>query len=168
MDPLSLAGSIVGLLHTIAKLSITLDSIKSSIGDAPRWANSVLAEVDGVRGELEVLQALIDKLSSVKKSRTALIRLDHIIAPLTECVLTFSELESIVAALPVFTSSSFSLSDRVKWARKGDKVSRIIEKLHRDKTSLILILNIMQWYDILLSDHYYLLFGLIIKQRVRP
>jgi hypothetical protein len=94
MDPLSLTGSIVGLLHTVAKLSVTLNSIKSSIGDAPRWANSVLVEVDGFRGELEVLQALITKLSSVKKSRTALIQLDHIIVPLTECVLTFSELES--------------------------------------------------------------------------
>jgi hypothetical protein len=168
MDPLSLTGSIVGLLHTVAKLSVTLNSIKSSIGDAPRWANSVLAEVDGFRRQLEALQALITKLSSVKKSRTALIQLDYIIVPLTECVLTFSELESIVAALPVFTSSNFSLSDRVKWARKGDKVSRIIEKLHRDKTSLILILNIMQWYGILRNDHYYLLYGLTIKQRVRP
>ncbi|KAK3936542.1 hypothetical protein QBC46DRAFT_394830, partial [Diplogelasinospora grovesii] len=52
VDPLSLTGSILGLLGTAVKLSIALNSIISTVKDAPKLAHTALAEVNGVWGAL--------------------------------------------------------------------------------------------------------------------
>jgi hypothetical protein len=73
-----------------------------------------------------------------------MIQVDQLVATLTEAVLTFSELGALLA--PLGEGSEISWRESVKLAWKEDKISRIMLRLDRHKSSLWLMLNIVRWY----------------------
>src|SRR5437762_8908402 len=146
MDPLSIMASVVGLLTATGKVSEILASIVSNLREAPRLAGSVLSEVNDFQRALASLYKFLIGVVSAPKHRAALIRPDQLIITLTEAVLTFLELEALITPLAVSTGSDFTLRSRIKWARKEETISRIVQRLQRYKSSLSLMLNIVQWY----------------------
>lgn len=143
MDPLSVMASVVGLLTAAGAVASILSTVKSSISDAPRLLDHVLREVKDVEIVLSAIHKFLIGISSAPIRRIALIQVDQLIATLTESVLTFSELEALVK--PLEARSGNSLWERVKWAWKEDTVSDILQRLQRHKSSLSLMLNIVQW-----------------------
>jgi hypothetical protein len=63
---------------------------------------------------------------------------------LTEAVLAFSELEALVA--PFTAKPTIAMVDRVKWSLKESEITPILHRLQRHKSSLSLMLSIVQWY----------------------
>jgi hypothetical protein len=143
MDPLSVMASVVGLMTAASNVSSVLLAVKSSMKDAPQMVNHVLSEVKEVEISLSAIQKFLMGITSAPRRRIALIQLDQLIATLTEAVLTFSELEAMVT--PLVSKSNAPTLERLRWALKEDKVSSIMQRLQRHKSSLSLMLNIVQW-----------------------
>jgi hypothetical protein len=141
-EPLSIITSIAGILTAAARVANILGRVK----DAPESISTVLVEVNHIRIVFTALQKFLDKTSCLAPQRAALIQVDDVIVILTQTVLVFSELETLVqqyseqdiaGRLPAWR--------RVTWAWQQPAVSRLVNQLHRHKTSLSLMLQIIQW-----------------------
>jgi hypothetical protein len=146
MDPLSVTASIVGILAAAGKIYELLHTVASSAKEAPQVVTALMFEVDDVRSAFASLQSLLVDLSSAPPRRTAMVQVDRLIVTLTETVLTFSELETVVAPLAVPQGQKFPLRTRLKWTRVEGDCARMVEKLQRHKLSVSLMLNIFQWW----------------------
>lgn len=99
MDPLSVAAAVVGLLGATATVKTILTNIIHATNYAPKLANGVLQEVSDINACLTQLQVFLLGTRIGTRSRTALIMLEQVVATLTACVMTMSELEEILESL---------------------------------------------------------------------
>ena len=141
MDPLSVSASIIGVLSAAAKVSSVLIPFAQNTKAAPKLAQTVLADINGLSTVLSHLQTYLLGYTTPSKSRASLILVEQVIVTLTECVITFSELEDVLG-----TSKDMGVLDRIKWAMKESKISDIQRRLQSDKSSLTLMLTILQWF----------------------
>lgn len=142
MDPLSVAASVVGLLSAAAKISSALVTFTKNAKAAPKQAQSVLIEVNDISGILHYVQSFLIGQVAASKSRASMLLVEQVLVTLTGCVITFSELEEILTDLK--TDGSMYTLDRIKWARKESKIAGIISRLQNHKTSLNLMLSILE------------------------
>ncbi|KAK0612145.1 hypothetical protein B0T14DRAFT_341604 [Immersiella caudata] len=133
-DPLSIAASIVGLLATSGKICSVLSSFISGVIDAPQSARDVLAAVEEMRGVLEIVQGLLETLSTLPSRRKSLVRFDLVTITFSGCILTLSELESIVC----FKNG---LMRRFRWVWEEKRIMRLLPRLESQKASLSLMVT---------------------------
>jgi hypothetical protein len=145
MDPLSITASIVGILAAASKVGELLKATISTAKDAPRVLVALASEVQQVRAALSSLQTLLADLSSTQSHRAALIQIDQLIVTLTDSVLTFSELETAIAPFVALQSAKVPLKARLKWLWAEDSCNKIVDRLQRQKATISLMLNILQW-----------------------
>jgi hypothetical protein len=138
-DPFSIAASVVGLLATAGKICSVLSTFVSAVLDAPRSAREALAAVEELRLALEVVKGLIDTVTNLPSRRRMLVRLNHITITFTNCVLTLSELESLVCFKD-------GVLHRLRWAWGEKKVLRLLPRLESQKASLSLMITVLVWY----------------------
>ena len=141
MDPLSVSASIIGVLGAAAKVSSVLMTFAQNTKAAPKLAQTVLADINGLSAVLSHLQTYLLGTRTPSKSRASLILVEQVIVTLTECVITFSELEDVLG-----TSKDMGVLDRIKWAMRESKISEIQRRLQSDKSLLTLMLTILQWF----------------------
>lgn len=103
----------------------------------------MLAEVNGLSAVLGRLQTYLIGVASPSKSRASLILVEQVILTLAGCVTTFSELEDL---LGTSDHNDMAALDRMKRAMKESKVSDIQGRLQSNKSSLTLLLTILQWF----------------------
>src|SRR5436190_729182 len=145
MDPLSAAGSIIGILAAAGRVGEILRQVMSSAKDMPRLAVAVHSKVFSLRVILQSLQQLLLNLPSGPTGEAELIRVDQLIATLTDGVLAFAELEELVAPLEPASASQMPFLSRLKWARQENTLLRTLGRLQGFKGSISLMLNILQW-----------------------
>jgi hypothetical protein len=138
-DPLSIAASVVGLLAAAGKICSVLSGFVSSVVDAPQSARDALAATSELRFVLESVQGLLDVMSDLPSNRKMLVRLDHIAVTFSNCVLTLSELESLVCLKK-------DRLHRFKWMRTEKKVLRLLPRLESQKASMSLMVSVLIWY----------------------
>lgn len=143
MDPLSVSASVVGLLAAAAKLSSSLILFTKNAKAAPKQAQSVLIEVNDISGILHYVHSFLIGRVAASKSRASMLLVEQVLVTLTGCVLTFSDLEEILTELKI-DGTMYTL-DRINWARKESKIAGIISRLQNHKSSLNLMLTILQW-----------------------
>jgi hypothetical protein len=141
-DPLSVAASVVGLLAAGAKLASLL-SETASLADAPSSAQAVLTEMREISAALQYLQQFLNGLMNVPAGRQQYILVEHLEGTLTGCVTTYDELEVFIDDLKI-APSDMGVLDRFKWARKEKDVANIVQRLQNHKSSLNLMLTILQ------------------------
>jgi hypothetical protein len=132
--PFFSAGNVVGLLLVV----------KKSISEAPRLMDQMLAQVQELEISFSALQSFLLGIGSAPRGRTFMIRVEQLVAILTEAVLTFSELEALVTAI-VKDKGRLPVIARLKSLWKEEIVSSIMLRLERHKSSLSLMMNIAQW-----------------------
>jgi cell division control protein 24 len=71
-----------------------------------------------------------------------LVPLDQLITALTNGVLIFSELEGLANQLG---DPNDAVSSRTRWARKEHELDKLVSRLTGFKTSMALMLGILQW-----------------------
>ncbi|OAQ74397.1 cell division control protein 42 [Purpureocillium lilacinum] len=135
-DALSIAASITGLLATASKICSALSGFVSSAIDAPDAAGAVLTTVEEMRLALEMVNQVVETVSSLPSARKALLRLDHIAITFSNCILTLSELESLVCFRD-------GVMHRLRWAWGEKKVLRLLPRLESQKTSLSLMVTVL-------------------------
>jgi hypothetical protein len=139
MDPLSIIASITGILTAAANVSNILGQVR----DAPESVSAVLTEVNHIKIVFTALQKFLDRSRRFAPQRAALIQLDDVVVILTQTVLVFSELETLV--LPISVQGRLSQWQRLTWAWQQPAALRLVNQLQRHKASLSLILQIIQW-----------------------
>ncbi|KAK0634190.1 hypothetical protein B0T14DRAFT_87230 [Immersiella caudata] len=156
MDPLSTAASIAGLLSAAVSIGKVLTPYVSAARDTPQVAHHVNAETQSVSIILSALQSLAQNMASVPIQRAALVDVDQVIAVLTSGVFVFSDLEASIGTMTHPDSSSLgrlaSLRSRFQWARKETELTALLSRLQSFKSSISLILGILQSDTSLLAE----------------
>lgn len=142
-DPLSIAASVAGLIALSGSLYSTIRDFAEQAANPPQSAHGLLLSVSEMRLVLASVSDLIDNFLKYPPMRRALVRLDHLIICLTQSVLSFSELEKFVNLL--VARAQPSLWQRWKLNSLDDRITRFTTKIHEHKTSMSLVLNILQW-----------------------
>lgn len=142
MDPLSIAGSVVGLLTAGVAITKTLTKLLHTTRDAPKATQHLLQEVTDIAAVLKVLQTYLCRRVQAPTNRESLILLDHVITALIGCVTTYSDLEMMLDELG---TNPRGLFDRLKWSRKQSQTDALLVRLQNHKSSLTLMLTILQW-----------------------
>ena len=140
MDPLSIAASVTGVLTAAAQVCTLLGKIR----DAPKSVVAILTEIEHIQIVFRALQRFIDHTRAVSRQRAALVQLEDVTVILTQTVLVFSELETLLIPLSGSGLHS-SLRQRLAWSRQETGIQRLVNQLQRHKTSLSLLLQIIQW-----------------------
>ena len=139
MDPLSAAASAAGLLDAANRIVKGIETIKN----APKQIRNIKIEVEAIQAALEQVQALIilrDKRRYHDRGR--LLMVEHVMVVMSGLVLLFSELESIVEDFS--KEQKLGLLDRAGWLIKESTVKDLTSKVQNSKSSLILILTVLQ------------------------
>ena len=139
-DPLSIAAGVVGILTAAAQISSLLIQFTKMSKNAPAQARIIITEVNDVSGILSHLQSFLLGNEFQDRSRTSLLKVDHVVTIVGGCVLTFSELEKFLDQLKV---DGMGVLDCMKWAKKEQSMLALVQRLQNHKASLTLMLNIL-------------------------
>jgi hypothetical protein len=142
MDPLSVSASVVGLLAAGVAATNALSKFIRDGRDAPKVIQHLLQEITDTTAALNSLQAYLNRRLRTPKRCEALILLEHVLTTLTGCVTTYSDLQLLVDELDLETHGIF---DKLTWSRKESQISVLLLRLQNNKSSLSLMLNILQW-----------------------
>ena len=142
MDRLSISASVKGLLAA----SDAFTDFVNDDSSAPRYLKDLQAEALSTKIILSGLQRYVEKLVSAPRSRAVLIPVEDVVTVMTQLVLLYSEIEDFIlsyrAAARIDKYAALTNFD------EGQRVvsERLLEQLHRHKTSLSVVLQIIQWW----------------------
>jgi len=155
LDPLSVIAAVFGLVATSAKISSTAKQLYDSRKDAPTSIRRIGEEMDQLHLIFGQVQMLLEGHAQKKlsRSRLGMLPLHHLMTILSGCVLAYSSLDkklSEVAGLvqnrTTTGTRSMGLGARVRWALwKEVEAAAILVELERHKSSLHMMLTIIQW-----------------------
>ena len=126
MDPLSVSASIIGILGAAAKVSSVLIIFVKNTTAAPKIAQTVLADVNGLSTVLSHLQTYLLGTASPTRSRASLILVEQVLVTLAECVTTISELEDVLGTVKYDTV--MDTLDKYEMGRERVQSSRYTTK----------------------------------------
>lgn len=135
--------SVAELLGAVRKIVYVFSAVKRSIIDIPRLMDQVLPQVKELEICLSAVQSFLLRVNSAPKSRMSMIKADQLVATLTEAVRTFSELDAI--ATSIAKDNGLPVKARLMYIWNEDAIASIMLRLERDKSSLSLMSNIVQW-----------------------
>ncbi|KAK1701611.1 hypothetical protein BDP67DRAFT_572627 [Colletotrichum lupini] len=136
-DPLSIAGSVAGLLATAVKVYNTTYNFVSSAIDAPESAMQMFQLIEETMMTLSSVHKLLRSLDSFSSSRKNMIQLDHLSIVITHSVLTLSKLESIVCRQD-------GLRSQMRWALWHEKkILALLPRLESQKSTLAVMITIL-------------------------
>ncbi|KAF1843551.1 uncharacterized protein K460DRAFT_407893 [Cucurbitaria berberidis CBS 394.84] len=137
---LEIAAAIIGILAAAGKVAEILGPVVSTLKDASKNANAVLSEVNNSRIILVALQKYLDDLDTAPRGRRELIQVAQLITALTDGVLLFSHLEGLVIRL----DADNIWPKRIQWARNDKKLASLVARMQCFKSSISVMLNILQ------------------------
>ncbi|KAF1957608.1 hypothetical protein CC80DRAFT_443975, partial [Byssothecium circinans] len=140
-DPLSVAASIIGIIAAAGKVAETLEPLISNVKDTKNIARTIQTQIKDSRSILQALQRLLDDLEQSPRRRRELIQIDQLRATLLDGTIIFSDLEPVVLQLG---PANESLRNRVQWARKRDQLETFVSRLELFKSTITVMLNILQ------------------------
>ncbi|KAG9233974.1 hypothetical protein BJ875DRAFT_510847 [Amylocarpus encephaloides] len=140
MDPLSITAAVVGLVAATARVASLISGCLSKTPSASDQIRQILSDIGALKTCLCGLQTLFVGTNLLPSSRQSMIQVDHLALTLTETILTIDELENLSNS----ASSGFSILFDMK---ENQEVNNIARKLKRHKSSLSLILNILQCHS---------------------
>jgi hypothetical protein len=146
MDPFSIATGVLGLLGTAATVIKFLDTVKSTIQDAPRTVAWALAEISDVHSAIARLHSLFEHINSIPEDARALVTVQDAAVTVSELVTSFDDLVDVLKPFGLSDPALMTMWEKAKWARRQDDVAKIIMRIQTRKTSLTLMLNIFQWW----------------------
>jgi cell division control protein 24 len=140
MDPLSVAASVVGLLSAAGQVYTLLEQI-SSAQQCPVTIQDARTEVKQAELALRSMQRYLQRLDLLNPQRAALIQVDELRVTLADAMLSFADFESLLQLLSGLTR----IHVMITWSRYSKRIEEHLAKVQRYKSSLILMLGILQW-----------------------
>ncbi|KAL9084237.1 MAG: hypothetical protein Q9165_008148 [Trypethelium subeluteriae] len=142
MDPLSISASIVGILAAAGQVSSAITKFLRKTHGAPKTAQRVLEDVNGLSVVLTELQNYLLNLGSASKPSASLILVEQMVVTLSDCVAAFSELEEFLGTSE--STAEVHLLSKIRWATKEASIMQVLGRLRDDKSSLMSMLIILQ------------------------
>jgi hypothetical protein len=139
---LEIAASIIGILAAAGKVAETLGPVVSAFQDVTKHVACVLSEVNNLRIILSALQTYLSDLIMSSRLCKELIQVDQLVAALTDGVLRFSELEALVLRQ---IGTARREPNRMRWAMNDKKFSSLVSRMQHFKSSISVMLTILQW-----------------------
>ncbi|KAJ4326785.1 hypothetical protein N0V84_002804 [Fusarium piperis] len=139
MEPLSATASIAGLITAVGKIYGLLDFI-SSVRNSPTVIRNAKDEVKNAQSALYSLDRYLNSLASLNPKRTAMIQIDDLRVTLTDAMMAFSEFETLLLTLDKIAR----VKAVIAWPKYAKEIEEHMAKVQRYKTSLTLMLNILQ------------------------
>jgi len=143
LDPLSIIASVGGLFATTAKIASIAKQLYDSGKDAPSSIRRIGEEMDQLHLIFGQVQMLLEGHAEKRpsRSRLSMLPLHHLMTILSGCVLAYSSLDKRLSEV-----ASTGLRSRVRWALwKEAEAGLILVELERHKSSLHMMLTIIQW-----------------------
>ncbi|KAH7064140.1 hypothetical protein BKA63DRAFT_179339 [Paraphoma chrysanthemicola] len=140
---LEASAAIIGILAAAGQVAKALEPVLSAFVHAPEHAHTILTEVKHTRTILSGLQSLFNDFVTSPRRRKELIRIDALVAALTDGVLLFSELEALIDQLGQVEPKA-TIRIRTLWARHKSELDALVSRLLSFKISINLILSILQ------------------------
>jgi hypothetical protein len=140
MDPLSVGSAVVGLVAGASRVWVMKWYKTGPMRDAPKSALQIRDELDSITAALESLQTYIDGAATPNASGRSMLSLRNIVATLTACVTTYSDLELVVRKCV----GADGEVNRVKWMINESEIGELVQRLQAHKLSLTLMLMILQ------------------------
>jgi hypothetical protein len=141
MEPLSIGAAVVGLIAGASRIAPILYHFVTNTRDAPKTASQILDEMNSITAALERLQVYITSPANANVARSMMVSLRNIVATLTACVITYSDLERVVNKCV-----DEGKVKRVKWLINEGEIVELVQRAQSHKLSLTLMLTILQWY----------------------
>lgn len=140
-----MSASVAGILTAAQQVLLGIDMVLSCRKNGSKDVRAVRKTVDTLRAVLLQLQLiLISRAKTLDPQRASLIMAEEVVATLSACVLTFSDLDDCVKGL--VTDERLGWLDSVRWAMRMSDLKTCLKNLEAQKASLSLILNILTWY----------------------
>jgi len=156
-DPLSVISAVVGLVAVSAKLGVLAKQLCDSAKDAPASMEQIKEEMDHLNLVFVQVELLVNGTTKKRPSKTRLtmLSLHSLMTVLSGCVLLFSKLQNKLGDVAGLVDPATQMPakgvkftlDRIKWALwKEEEVGVMLQDLQRYKSSLNLMLTVVQWY----------------------
>lgn len=139
MEPFSAASSVAGLIIAAGKIYSLLDFI-SSVKNSPTTISDAKNEVKHAQLALCSLKRYLNNLASLNPKRTAMIQVDDLRVTLSDAMMAFSDFETLLLTL----DNIARVKAFIIWPKYGKEIEEHMVKVQRYKTSLALMLNILQ------------------------
>ena len=142
-EPVSLGLAIASALATAGEVGLATTKL---IKDASRTSE----QMGQVRHEVRLIELALSRLQPMILEDTeefplaAELRIRDLGTAVMGTVMTLSEIQRVVKR--VGDPDDPSLIERGKWAIKKSSVDTLVQRLQNDKSSLQLMLEILQWY----------------------
>lgn len=156
-EAVGLAASIIGLIEISTKLARLAKELYDSGKDARTSILRIKAEMENLHLIFCRVQVLVESRTQKKPRRIRLkmIPVHHLLTILTGCMLYYSDLDEKLSGLAQPTSvagPARNIIARVKWSIWTEaEVAVILDNLERQKSSLLLMLTIINWYVVWFS-----------------
>ena len=148
-DPLSIIASVVGLVTISAKVARIAKELYDPGKDAPDSIRRISEEMDQLHLIFGQVQMLLEGNTKKKPSKIqlAMLPLYDLMTILSGCVLAHSSVEEKLSKVAgIARGGSTGLGARVQWALwKEAEAGAILVDLERHKSSLHIMLTIIQW-----------------------
>ncbi|KAK1753893.1 hypothetical protein QBC47DRAFT_385154 [Echria macrotheca] len=135
MDPLSISTAIVGLLTAAGKTHGLLETI-SAVRNAPQSIREAQRETRHTEVALRSLQRFLRHIDPTDPRRE-MIQVDELRVVLSDAMLIFSSFENMLRRLE-------RQAPRIQWLRYTKRVDEHLAKLERYKSSLSIMLDVLQ------------------------
>ena len=139
MGPLSFAAAVAGLLTLTSTVAKGLSNLASAKVNTRRVINVARSEVRVIELALVSLNKLVTGEVAIQKPRASLIQLHDLGTVITDCVLTLSELDSLLKGAGLERLRHLLTSQTARFE------DSLLDRLQRHKESLTLTLTIVQW-----------------------
>jgi hypothetical protein len=103
----------------------------------------MLDELNSVTAALERLEIYLMGAERTNVARRSLLSLRNIVATLTACVKTYSDLEIMVIKC---LDNKTRQVERIKWLINEADINELTQRVQGLKSSLTLMLQVLQWY----------------------
>jgi hypothetical protein len=139
MEAVAIAGSVVSLLSGATRICLLLYDFVTDTKDAPKTASQLLDEMNSFIATLEQLQVYLLGLSTSSLKRHKLTLKRDLDLAQTGCVITYSDLDSVVKKCVEGAKVK-----RLKWLLNKTKIEDILQRLQSNKPSLTIMLMVLQ------------------------
>jgi len=137
MGPLSIAGSVTGLITISAQIVAMAKELFDKVKDAPETVKRVTEEVESMQPIfLQVQHLLTGTGSGLSRDNLIMISVHNLMATLTGCVIVYSRLEAKVNEVCGFNDSTTATAG---WKRAGVIADRVKWGLWRHEEVLVII-----------------------------
>lgn len=148
MDPLSAIASVAGIATAAGEVAKILGPYLSASSDVPKIAAQLHSESLATETILSALYKLAGSFSTDNARYASLIQVDQLMAVLTDGVLIFSEMHTMMLTLPPPepANSGERFWSQMQWVRKKSSLTASFTRLQAFKISVNCILSILQRY----------------------